>query len=218
LLNGRALIAALSSARGTDTTQMAVAYRLTHEALLLVKDAAGDEAAYLRYNLVANLIVLHQMRGAWAAALETLQRSFNNAPGAAEDARAIAVFEYRLGALALRAGADSWTPPRADLSLELEDWPVDDYLTRLTGLWHLRRGERTEAQAAFAKGLQIAEHGRSAATLAFHTAAMTAIDDEVTAARLMQAIPAKLPTNNAEIDFDFEPQAKVADKLQQQTP
>lgn len=218
LINGRALIAALSSARGTDTIQMAAAYRLTHEALLLVKDAAGAEAAYLRYNLVANLIVLHQMRGAWDSALETLQRSFNNAPGAAEDARAVAVFEYRLGALALRAGADGWTPPRDGLSLELEDWHVDDYLARLTGLWHLQRGERTDAQAAFAKGLQIAEHGRSTATLAFHTTAMAAINDEVAATRLMQAIPPKLPTNNAEIDFDFEPQARVADKLQRQAP
>lgn len=218
LLNGRALIAALASARGTDVTRMAAAYQLTHEALLLIKDSAGDEAAYLRYNLVANLIVLHQMRGAWDTALETLQRSFNNAPKAAQDTRAVAVFEYRVGALALRAGSDGWTPPGPRLSLDLEDWHVDDYLTRLTGLWHLRRGEHTQAKTAFAKGLQIAEDGRSKATLDFHLEALAAISDEPAETHLIQRLPTKLPTNNAEIDFDFEPRARVAEKLQGRAP
>lgn len=218
LLNGRALIAALASARGTDATQMAAAYKLTHDALLLVVDSEGDEAAYLRYNLVANLIVLHQMRGAWDTALETLQRSFHNAPNAAQDTRSVAVFEYRLGALALRAGTDIWTPPGHRLSLDLEDWHVDDYLTRLTGLWHLRRGQHTQAKEAFAKGLQIAEEGRSKASLDFHVEAMAAVNDEPVATRLIQQLPTKLPTNNAEIDFDFEPPARVAEKLQGRAP
>ncbi|MBB3602765.1 tetratricopeptide (TPR) repeat protein [Mycolicibacterium sp. BK556] len=211
LLNGQALIAALR-AKETAGGKLTQAYRLAHDALILVRDVEGDEAAYLRFNLVANLAVLHEMRGDPHAAMATLRRSFDKVQTPLVS-RSTAFYEYRMGVLALQAGSLDWVPPGPDLALELEDWPVDDYLTRVTGLWHLYRGESGQAAQCFRRGMKIADASRSAATYIFHARAMEYISGEQTPAQILAALPSKLPTNCAQIDFDYEPDFRIGNRL-----
>ena len=218
LLNGRALIRALRFRSTRSEIEIVSAYQLCRDALALVGSATDKESSYLRYNLLANTALLHEMRGDFGRALTTM-RSTVGVPGlVSKDARALAIYEYRIGLLDLRAGARTWTPGAFDpRSLPIEDWPVADYLLRLTGAWHLQNEDNEAASRAFTAGIQLAERTRSAAAMSFHLEALalsseSAIQAEEVA-RLIGSLPAKLPTNSTEVDFDFEPTHRVGERL-----
>ncbi len=179
LFNGLALNSVIRWRRGEDRRGWQRGFDLASRAFALVK--AGTEAshAYLRFNLLANVAFLMEMRGRFDQAIGILEGVFEEQDGTGEvhRARLGQTIGYRIGMLQLRAGAVSTAlgtlaraldPP----GLPAQPWFMRERVLRAVGAAHANAGDWAAARDTFEEGMQLSLAGRSARGAQWHGAAL----------------------------------------------
>ena len=169
LLNASALNRAYEF-RGGDPAAWNRALELEQEAFALVREGTSDERAYLRFNLLANIAFLFQMRGDRTTALRVFEGVFSSKTSG--DPVADVFLRYRIGVLQLEAG-DLAAAERSLCAIDpnmlpIEEWAAVEHLFRARGVLAAQRGDHRVAAEAFSRGLVTATEARARRAAIFH--------------------------------------------------
>ncbi|MDA8119018.1 hypothetical protein GL267_009295 [Acidithiobacillus ferrianus] len=118
LMNGKALNAALAYRRNHLEATWDVAREYAFNAFGLIDGVPGRSYDYLRFNLLANIALLFEMKGEFEVALEVFEQTFGSARSEEmKDDPVGAHFCYRVALLKSKLGqfdeADRWLESRA---------------------------------------------------------------------------------------------------------
>lgn len=182
LLNGLALNDALRWRRDPEgwSHSYASAFQLVREAFSLVADLSTPHAAYLRFNLIANMSFLVEMKGDYGAAARALERTFELDGGPPPELGAD--IAYRLGVLWFRA--DSSARAREYLLRSSEDtaldWARKEVVLRAFGALEKKNGSSEQAVRHHLEGARICLDARARHGAMHHAASVLEIEGEST--------------------------------------
>jgi tetratricopeptide (TPR) repeat protein len=168
LFNGLALNRAIEWRRDPALeAKYEEAFRLVKSAFDLVRDGSSRPCGYLRFNLVANLAFLFEMKGRYDLAIDALSRAFDFGPGSPTELPSghvalsyrVGVLHHRLGD---REGAIRLLREAESVDDSPENWPTQDRILRAIGAVTLADDELEQAESAFSEGLALSRENRSA--------------------------------------------------------
>lgn len=169
LLNASAMNRATEYRSGREQA-WASAMKLERQCTELLGTNRDAEHTYLRFNLLANIALLFQMRGSYADAISIFERVF--VAQKQSDFKRDVFLHYRLGVLHLEAGnhraAKAHLSMPADVHFFPEEWPLADYFHRATGRMALELKDTKEANRQYRSGLQVAVTARAKIAAAAH--------------------------------------------------
>lgn len=220
LLNGKALNAALDYRKNGGSEKWETARELAFAAFGLIDEAPGRAYDYLRFNLLANIALLFEMKGEFEVALEIFEQTFGASQSEdLKDESVGAHFCYRVALLKAKLDqcddADHWLQAAYDKTLEFECPFSQERVTRaeLILAEHRRQltGRAPDQDEILTRGRDLAERNFSADGIEFYDT----FGERAAAGpgALFRLVSPKMPAYIPEVDFEDLPKVDLNRQL-----
>ena len=224
LLNGKALNAALDYRKNRIAEKWDVSREFAFTAFGLIDDQPGCAYDYLRFNLLANIAFLFEMKGEFDVALEIFEQTFGSIRSEdLKDDSVSAAFCYRVALLNAKLDqsddADIWLGSARDKTRELECPFSEERVTRaeLVLAEHRRilTGRGPDRDEIMARGRNLAARNFSADGIAFYDRFDAAADEAADgdAKALFRTVSPKMSAYIPEVDFEDLPKMDINQRL-----